>query len=188
MPYVELITIDPALATAGSYVFRANSIQDPNQTGVGHQPLGRDQFLPFFDHYTVIKSTISAHFVSRNTNSGTGSAMCGIALFDNLTTIGNPETIMEQPNSHYTIMTNSGAGGSAKVRASFNSKKFFGLQSVKDNRNVVGANQEFNPSDGAYFHVYAAPTVNSDDVSGLAVIVKIVYTVLLTERKSLTSS
>lgn len=42
-------------ATAIDYVYNLNSIYDPNQTGTGHQPLGRDQWSAFYNRYRVIK-------------------------------------------------------------------------------------------------------------------------------------
>lgn len=39
---------------AMDYIFNLNSIFDPNRTGTGHQPLGRDQWVVFYQRYRVM--------------------------------------------------------------------------------------------------------------------------------------
>lgn len=56
------------LTTLGGYydfhVFSVNSVYDPDQTGVGVQPYGWDQYTPdLFDHYQVYASKITVNFV-----------------------------------------------------------------------------------------------------------------------------
>jgi len=55
--YAEDVNISAGIAL-GSYDFRANSIFDPNLTGIGHQPLGHDQWAVFYDHYVVLGARI----------------------------------------------------------------------------------------------------------------------------------
>jgi len=58
--YVSRVTV-PAAGFAGNtrgWVFRANSLFDPDFTGFGHQPLYHDQMTPNYEKYQVIASTI----------------------------------------------------------------------------------------------------------------------------------
>jgi hypothetical protein len=53
MPYGEMIERTPGSAT-DLYTFRLNSTFDPDLTGVGHQPLGRDQLASvLYNKYRV---------------------------------------------------------------------------------------------------------------------------------------
>lgn len=64
-------------ATAGavtSYVYRANDCFDPNATGTGHQPMGFDQMMIFYNHFCVVRSKLIVTF--RNTNAGTSPTCC----------------------------------------------------------------------------------------------------------------
>ena len=54
MKYNTAITMTSLLGI-GTYVFSMNSIFDPDFTGVGHQPLGHDQWSAFCSvHFTII--------------------------------------------------------------------------------------------------------------------------------------
>lgn len=58
--YVDTFTTTAA-AGAGLpmfYQFRANSTYDPDYTGVGHQPLYRDEMYTQYTNYTVLSATI----------------------------------------------------------------------------------------------------------------------------------
>lgn len=50
MKYSEVITTD----AAGNYAFNLNSVWDPNRTGAGHQPYGRDTLATLYNRYRVI--------------------------------------------------------------------------------------------------------------------------------------
>lgn len=48
-------------STAGavtSYVLAVNGLYDPDITGTGHQPLGFDEMMLYYNHYTVQKCTV----------------------------------------------------------------------------------------------------------------------------------
>ncbi len=47
-----------------TFVFSANSVYDPNVSGVGHQPRGYDQLIALYDHAVVTKCKIEIWSVS----------------------------------------------------------------------------------------------------------------------------
>lgn len=68
MRYCDNITM--TTTTAGftnSYLFRPNSIYDPNATGGGHQPTNRDLWMTYYNEYCVIGSRITIRPI-RDTN------------------------------------------------------------------------------------------------------------------------
>lgn len=188
--YVDFITLDPAAGTSAvRNIFRANSVFDPNQTGVGHQPLGFDQWSVFYDNYIVIGARCKATFMSQST-SIQGSAVVGVILTDSTASLPIATTIMEQPNSKFALMTNMDANQKKTVTKNFSAKKFFGLQSVKDNRATIGAAVTADPTEEALFSVYAASydSAATIDPSSIKVSVTIDYIVMFTERKTLAAS
>lgn len=186
--YCSNINIDPGIGSAANYLFRANSVFDPDYTGIGHQPLGYDQLGVFYDHYVVMGAKITAKFVSLNTDGALGSAVVGIMLKDNASPLTNPTGIIEQSRSGYRIMTNSRAQGLATVTSTYSPRKFFGIKDISDNRSLLGANLSSNPPEDAYFHVFAAPLDPAINTSGLSVLITIEYLVKYTERKTLVQS
>lgn len=45
---------DMITPASGLYSFNLNSVFDPDQTGIGHQPYGMDQLTPLYHRYRVI--------------------------------------------------------------------------------------------------------------------------------------
>lgn len=59
----------PAASGAGipvTYLWRANSLFDPDFTGVGHQPMFRDEMAAKYLNYTVLYSTIKIEICGTN--------------------------------------------------------------------------------------------------------------------------
>lgn len=57
--YSDQITLNPGAGANGLYRFRANSLFDPDHTGVGHQPYGHDTLQSIYDNYVVDRAVIT---------------------------------------------------------------------------------------------------------------------------------
>ena len=186
--YCTTISRNPALGVASTYIFRANSLFDPDFSSIGHQPMGFDQWATFYDHYTVVGSKITANFMSSNSSATTGSAIVGVYLKDSSAAITDVTTLMEQTNVGYKVMTASAAGQKATVSKGFSTKKFFGIRDIRDNRQLLGAPMSQNPTEDAYFHVFVGPTDGGTDPDTVHIVVTIEFMAILTERKALGQS
>lgn len=81
--------------TAGAtatYVFRANDLFDPDYTGTGHQPMGFDQMILFYNHFVVTSAKIKAT-VRNKTNTSPFTAC--IRVDSNVTPITVPDRVLE---------------------------------------------------------------------------------------------
>eukprot|EP01083_Nonionella_stella_P137797 419284_1 len=76
--YVDQVTITPVAGTVGFHTFRANSIYDPDYTGVGHQPLNHDILADKYGSYVVTKSQVTATAAISGTTGGNGMIEFGI--------------------------------------------------------------------------------------------------------------
>lgn len=57
--------------------YRMNSIFDPDYTGVGHQPLGHDEFAYFYNRYRVLAAKIRVTFTPITANA---DILCGLGV------------------------------------------------------------------------------------------------------------
>lgn len=55
LKYSDTFAISSAAGVQTAYTFNLNSIFDPNSTGGGHQPYGRDQLATLYNYYQVYR-------------------------------------------------------------------------------------------------------------------------------------
>jgi len=178
------------------YTFRANSIFDPDFSGVGHQPLGHDQWSNFYSTYTVIGSKIMVKFAKDSSNSGTGESnyLAGVLLHDSSAPpTTNVDTLFEQGLSTPVKVGvgNMTSTNVVKVNKKFSAKRFFNITNIKDNQDRIGAGFGNNPpaTGDAFFIVYAAVTIpGGDSTSVIDVDATIEYYVLVSDPVALPGS
>lgn len=189
--YVETISLDPGAGLAADYVFSANGMYDPNISGIGHQPLGFDQWMTFYDHYTVVGSKISVTLHSSgDTNIASNSGYIGLLLMDSSTsqTGTSHDYLIEQGKTSYKPYgESSSSGGIVKLFRKMGTKKFFGRKNVMDNSDLRGS-ASANPAEQNYWHLWVSPINLSYDPVAVYITVKITYTAILTEPKVLAQS
>lgn len=182
--YVESsVVLNPGAGVADTHIFQLNGLYDPDISGVGHQPIGFDQVMTMYDHYTVIGARAKV-FIQNGENSIEQLVCCRIA--DSSVVSGDIQNAIENGNCRWT---NLGIKGSSRDCASltigFSAKKFFS-RSPLTSSNLQG-NVSSNPSEGAYLHIMCQG-LNSKDAGSTYVSVVIEYACILTEPKLLTSS
>lgn len=190
--YVQQIKIDAHNLTGAptAYVFRANSLYDPDFTSTvtaGHQPSNWDVWSPLYDHYTVLGSKIKVSPVNPTGDYVSPSAYMGILLSDTGTRAEGLllQDIMEQRLCKYSRVPvgRSTAFGRNDVNAFFSAKKFFGKSRASilgDDTYKGGASS--NPEDGAFFEVWCG-SVAGNDPAEQNFLVEIEYIAHLSEPK-----
>lgn len=190
--YVQDISIDPVGAgVMQSYVFRANSLYDPDYESVivGHQPYGFDQYVPtLYNHATVLGSKITCVFSLGNPAlyNAQNNIICGLSLKDSSIKQTNSELVREQGGySTWTMISNAEAPKTKSLK--YSAKKFHGVRDVKDNQQLQCSGNN-NPEEQAFFHIWACPPASNVDSSNVLVQVIIEYIALLQEPNTFSQS
>lgn len=181
------IVLNPTVGgLADSYVFSANGLYDPNISAIGHQPIGFDQIMQFYDHYVVLGSKIRLNFRTADT---VNDAIVGITLQDDATEIPNAERLIENGRCKWTLTSpaNSNYGTVAKfLSMKCNPAKFLGRSRPLSDSQLKGSVSS-NPVEQAFWHIFAEPTTNAD-AGTIQCHVVIDYIVAYIEPKTLVQS
>lgn len=186
LPYSEYnISINPSVGgLADTYIFSANNLYDPNYTGTGHQPLGFDQIMLMYDHYTVIGSKITVTFVN---NDSTYNQFAGVRLVDNVTPNTDPNDLIENGAGKYVLLGLSDKeSNTATISHTCAVSKFLGRPHILSVDSLRGTSSS-GPTEQAYYHIWGAPNTTSDS-STISLNVKIDYIAVFTEPKTLAGS
>lgn len=174
--YVTKVNLLTTTASqASTHYFRANSIHDPDYTGLtfGGQPYGHDTYANIYNHYQVLGSTITVQGSPPNNQRYFG---LGCLLQDN-------NNIIEDEARQLCAMKGasyirSGNGGSVTVKRSFDTK-------YMHDKSTQCARMGSDPADPMYFVVFST----EDEGSGLELncLVTICYKVKMWELRDLSA-
>jgi hypothetical protein len=78
--YAEQVQLDAGTGSIDTYLFRTNSLYDPDQTGTGHQPYTYDQWASMYSRSAVVRSRIKVVFQTGDTTLAGGFPTVGIQV------------------------------------------------------------------------------------------------------------
>jgi hypothetical protein len=180
----------PGTGLAANYFFSANGIYDPNITGTGHQPMGFDQMMLYYEQCHVVRSTITICPLANH------PMRVGIYLTPDTTSITDQTRLYE--NGLIKTITTSGLGStptgvtrltelslSCDVASYFGRKTFDELLDDQDLQTTAAA----NPTEQVYFGI-AGWQLDFDGSTAKAVKfdVLLCYDVIYWEPRKLTVS
>lgn len=172
----------------GGVFFSVNGLFQPLSTSA-HQPMGFDQAMIFYNHYTVTSSKISVNFINED---GTSPVQVLIAIFPDTTLITDPGRVLEngqvvRKTLLATPKTNPKSQGYLSMYCDV--RKENGLSSSK---RIIGdslfrGDSATNPTEQSWFMVGA---YNLDTTASVIVDVEILieYNVTFTEPRKIISS
>jgi len=152
--YDSFSNITGSSSALAYWIFRANSIFDPDYTGTGHQPLGRDQWAAIYANYQVLGSSIKCTY--SDTTAGGEVMTCGIALLDNATPWNSSMIYIENGNAVHTRIENASSNNrtlkhSCDVAKYYAIKDLEGMRTFEDTCTTVGS----TPNTQLFYHVFA---------------------------------
>jgi len=167
--YYTGVTFTSGAAAAGAYVFSANGLYDPDITSTGTQPMGFDQMMQYFNHYTVHGSRIRVVFGS---NSTTLRATVALMVSGSNTAVTSIETAVENGDITFQVLEFAGTfGGCATLTRKLDVGRFQAVVDVLDDPNMRG-DATANPAEQAYYHlmVWCADSVSTVSVGAQVLI------------------
>lgn len=169
----------------GYYVFRGNSVFDPDQTGTGNQPTGRDQWYGFYANCTVLGSKIITRVVNSN-----NTAQWKISVTPRTLTSWNTttEAVADYPGSKSKIVGTSNGGGHITIKNYYSTSTMYGVskKEVKDDPLLYGATSGSNPTTQWYWLVSAIPAdTHGATGNNLNISATIVYYCMFSDRLEL---
>ncbi len=187
LKYCGEFDLGDAQLDAGHLV-SCNSMFDPDHSGIGHQPLGFDQWMTFYNHFEVRSSKVS--FFINSAVSATTLGTYATLRLDANTTVDGIDTIseaIEQPSCTVKYIKPANAGGRTVISKSWNAASEFGRHQLGNS--VMKGTSGASPTEQTY---YRLKLTNSKNLTGLIdthhVVFIVTYTALLTERKDIAAS
>lgn len=182
----DRFSLNPALGGIASHVFRANSIYDPDFTGVGHQPYGHDTWQTLYNHYTVLGSKIVCRLQSTSGTPSASFGLVGIRLDDSGASLATLGLNVEAGRCNYRyIGTDDSSHGMVTLRKNYSARKMWGR--MYNASGTQRATFGFNPSEEVYY-VITAEAGAAYDMGELLCQAVVEYIVLLQEPKELSQS
>lgn len=174
--YSTVVTLNPSIGLADNYLFRANSIFDPDFTGAGHKPYGYSTYASIYNEYNVAYAKITMT-PSQNING-----IFGITLTDDNSVQGNYDTIREVKTTRFA--TSNANAEPQSVTNTFNCNSNFDIAFQKATSSSFGQ----SPSEAMYFHCWFEGNDSSADVGAATFVITISYMVDMWELKDLGQS
>lgn len=173
--YGTVVNIDSAGAVTDHY-FRANSLYDPDYTGVGSQPRFFDQWATLYGNYCVIgsKMTIEAYYDS--TTRAATKVYYGLAKETSVPS--SFADMLEQKGVRSFFLTENGNKVVQKRSCEFSAKKWFRVKNVLDETNL-SCGMSSNPASPAYFYIGVVSADGIDDPPNVVFNVVIDYIAVL---------
>jgi len=174
--------LSSASGVVASQVFSANGLFDPDITGTGHQPMGFDQLMLSYNHYTVTGAKIVCTFK----NTANSVPTVSIFVAPSPTPITVIDTIREFGMINCDNLEVKGVNGCNKTleqRCSI--RKVQGVKDVIDVTDLQG-NAAANPVEQTYFVCQLWDTSGTTGSCNADVIIE--YDAIFTEPRVLSPS
>lgn len=164
---------------------RLNSLYDPDSSGIGHQPLGTDQWAAFYQRYRVYKVTYDITVCAINETCPAGIVAVRTSKFEN----GIDTDWYEQPRTRRKVIGNGAGQNRVNFRGSVNIPHVLGLSALQyKTETPTSATFSDSPNIEAFMLIGVSPFDVNANYTGFQVFAKLTYHAELFNRLELSLS
>jgi len=176
LSYADSFAISPG-AQAGTYVFRGNSLYDPDYTSTGDQPYYYDELQRMYSRYRVFASKLT---VSVMNNVGTSPVQITIVPSSEVFTLGLTTHPLEYPRAKPAKLLGVAGYNTTSVSQRISTREILGLKDKQVLDEDFSALTGANPA-SIWYWMISAYDIQAANVS-VAVQVKLQYECELYDR------
>ncbi len=188
--YEQGFELSGTAGLVGQYVFTANGLYDPNITGTGHQPMGFDTMMLYYEQYTVLNSRITVRAVG----NGAQAACLSVCLAPDTTASALPGLVENGLIISRVVEARGGTSngtGTRIVRIDLpcDVAKYFGRKSRNDlvDTTDLSGTVAANPVEQVYYLINAWTFANFADNFSVQCEVIIEYDALFWEPRKVSA-
>lgn len=175
--------LTPASAgLAASHVYSANSLFDPDRTGVGHQPRGFDQYIAMYENYTVTSATITVTFSATINSNNVAGHIVGIVEDNGVLLATDRTDLTERPRMIKKTLGNNNSNAVTTCRYKCDLSKRTGFNNILNAAAAKGSSIS-SPSEEVYLKPFVFALNQTDAPSAVRIQVQIDYTCVFSEPK-----
>jgi hypothetical protein len=178
LKYCDHYTHTHTSGALSSWIFRGNSVYDPDVTYTGHQPLGFDELSAFYNVYRVNKSTMRVQFYSLTQDIPQVAVLTPVREVESVADY----RVRSETTMNKTLYVASTGVPPVQMTHSVSTQKMFPSQMVHD--------QDFysltstNPTKVWYWEI-VTQTANRSSTSSIDIVVYIEYEVIFGQKELL---
>lgn len=153
-------TIDPADGVPADYRYDLNSLFDPDESGIGHQPTNYDQLMAIFEEYCVYAVKYKVQI--SNATAGSVRPIHGVTISDRSESILDTRRLIENGVCDWNVAGDPASGQSVSTFTGYvDLWRLHGFKSKSAylNDSAYWGTEGGRPSERAFLYCFAAPAV-----------------------------
>ncbi len=151
--YNDTNSVTMTTGSVGTYVLRANDLFDPDFTSTGHQPMGFDQVMVFYNHFVVLKSRLVCTFQ----NTANAPVFCQVRVDADSSAITTPSRLLEFGGAQVLVCEAKGVSGTTRTaEISVDIARLQGVSqaAITSDPSLQGS-VAASPAEVSYYHISA---------------------------------
>lgn len=169
--------------------FMLNSLYDPDQTGVGNQPMGFDEFATLYQRYRVLGAKVILRTTAIYGPNAANTLEIGMApSTETLALTMDPQQLGAQPGGVFKVAYAAGSNKDSIISRYYDIAKTIGISKLSYNADLnYGALTNANPANPLYLNV-GVQTTDENSSSTVYSYVQINFYVEFSQPQSLAFS